>query len=336
MIGEVICIMEKKRGLIMLEKKELLKKIKELQEGWSVPENCTDIPHGDMPGDKVEIGESHIGKAATLFPEILKILPSVIEKNEQGRAVIAVCGGSGVGKSENASLLTHFFNQAGIGCYTLSGDNYPHRIPMYNDAERLRIFQKSGLKGMIADGVYTEENFQIIHQLQKEEDDANEANIEKHPFVKSYIEGGKEGLRGYLGTTNEIEFQEMSQITSEFKQGARSIWLKRMGRSEGELWYENVDFSDKNILIIEWTHGNSDNYSGVDIPILLNSTPQETLEHRKARNRDGKTDSPFTMRVLELEQEMLEKQAHKAKIILSKAGELLTYDEYCKLMEESR
>lgn len=335
-MDEAINIIGKKRGLIMLEKNELLKRVKELQESWSVPENCTDIPHGDMPGDKVEIGENHIEKASILFPEILKILPSVIEKNEQGRAVIAVCGGSGVGKSENASLLTFFFNQAGIGCYTLSGDNYPHRIPMYNDAERLRIFQKSGLKRMIEDDVYTEENFQIIYQMQKEGDDANEANIEKHPFIKSYIEGGKDGLRNYLGTANEIEFQEMSRITSEFKQGAQNIWLKRMGRSEGELWYEKVDFSDKNILIIEWTHGNSDNYSGVDIPILLNSTPQETLEHRRARNRDGKTDSPFTMRVLELEQEMLEKQAHKAKIILSKAGELLTYDEYCKLMEESR
>lgn len=336
MIGEAIPMIEKKRGLIMLEKNELLEKIKELQEGWSVPENCTDIPHGDMPGDKVEIGKSHIEKASTLFPELLKILPSAIEKNEHGRAVIAVCGGSGVGKSENASLLTFFFNQAGIGCYTLSGDNYPHRIPMYNDAERLRIFQKNGLKGMIKDDVYTEENFQIIHQLQKKGDDANEANIEEHPFINSYIEGGKDGLRNYLGTVNEIEFQEMSRITSEFKQGMKNIWLKRMGRSEGELWYEKVDFSDKNILIIEWTHGNSDNYSGVDIPILLNSTPQETLEHRKARNRDGKTDSPFTMRVLELEQEMLEKQAHKAKIILSKAGELLTYDAYCKLMEESK
>lgn len=320
----------------MLEKEQLLNKIKALREGWNAPENCMDIPHGDMPGDKVEIGDVHIEKASTLFPEILKLLPEVVEKSEYGRVILAVCGGSGVGKSENASLLTYFFNQAGIGCYTLSGDNYPHRIPMYNDAERLRIFQKSGLKKMIADGVYTKENFDIIYQLQKEGDDANETNIKEHSFIKSYIDGGKEGMREYLGTTNEIEFQEVSRITSEFKQGADNIWLKRMGRNEGELWYENVDFSDKNILIIEWTHGNSDNYTGVDIPILLNSTPQETLEHRRARNRDGKTDSPFTMRVLELEQEMLEKQAHKAKIILSKSGELLTYDAYCKLMEENR
>lgn len=70
-----------------------------------------------------------------------------------------------------------------------------------------------------------------------------------------------------------------------------------------------MDFSDTEILIIEWTHGNSDNYKGVDIPVLLNSTPQENyLTHRKARNRDGAVDSPFTTMVLELEQDMLEGQ----------------------------
>jgi hypothetical protein len=105
-----------------------------------------------------------------------------------------------------------------------------------------------------------------------------------------------------------------------------------MGRTDTELWYEKVDFSNVNVLVIEWTHGNSDNYEGVDFPILLNSTPQETLAHRRARNRDGATDSPFTMLVLELEQEMLMSQAHKAKLIVSKSGELLSYDDYKKLM----
>ena len=122
----------------------------------------------------------------------------------------------------------------------------------------------------------------------------------------------------------------------EFKAGTDEIWLKRMGREDTELWYEKVDFSKIQVLVIEWTHGNSDNYKGVDIPVLLNSTPQETLAHRRARNRDGATDSPFTMMVLELEQAMLEHQAPKAKIIISKSGELLSYEEYCKQMEEGR
>ena len=105
-----------------------------------------------------------------------------------------------------------------------------------------------------------------------------------------------------------------------------------MGREEGELWYDDVDFSDTDVLIIEWTHGNSDNFQGVDIPILLNSTPEETLAHRKARNRDDNIDSPFTMTVLGIEQDMLKTQAPKAKIIVTKDGELISYEEYLALM----
>ena len=117
-----------------------------------------------------------------------------------------------------------------------------------------------------------------------------------------------------------------------FKDGADTLFLKRMGRDEASLWYDGVDMSGKQVLIVEWTHGNSDYMSQVDIPVLLNSTPAETLEHRRSRNRDGKLDSPFTMMVLELEQNKLMAQAHKAKVIVSKQGKIISYDEYKALM----
>lgn len=108
-----------------------------------------------------------------------------------------------------------------------------------------------------------------------------------------------------------------------------------MGRTPLDLWYDLVDFSQTNVLIIEWTHGNSDRYTGVDLPILLNSTPQETLEHRRSRNRDGGVDHPFTTMVLEIEQRQLESQAHKAAIIVSKSGELLSYADYRQQMAQA-
>lgn len=305
-------------------------------KAWQAPEITGEILHGDMPGDKVSIGEEHIKKASVIFPELLRILPDILEKNPAKRAVITVCGGSGVGKSEIASLISHYFNMMGVGSYTLSGDNYPHRIPQYNDAERLRIFRENGIWGTLEDGVYTKERFQTIQELQKDGDDANTTHIASMSWFSSYINGGKKGLQGYLGTANEIGFDKISSIVSEFKNGADEIWLKRMGREETELWYDKVDFSKTSILVIEWTHGNSDNYQGVDVPILLNSTPQETLAHRTARNRDGKTDSAFTMRVLEMEQALLESQAPKAKIIVSKQGELLNQDQYIALMKQAK
>ena len=291
--------------------------------------DIANVVHGDMPGDKVSIDDTHIAKAKTIFVELL----DKVKQLNKEKIVISVCGGSGVGKSETASLLSYFFKSMGIGSYTLSGDNYPRRIPMYNDGERLHIFRESAIRGMIKDGTYTKERFDIIHKFQEGNMDANKANVENYPWYESYIKNGSEGLAGYLGTDNEIDFKQIESIVKEFKDGKSKIYLKRMGRDAAALWYDEVDFSEINILIIEWTHGNSKNYDGVDIPILLNSTPAETLEHRRLRNRDGGIDSPFTTLVLELEQNLLIRDAHKAKIILSKAGEILSYESYLDLMK---
>jgi len=107
-----------------------------------------------------------------------------------------------------------------------------------------------------------------------------------------------------------------------------------MGREETALWYDRVELQNISVLVVEWTHGNNDLLAGVDIPILLNSTPEETLAHRKLRARDGAPDSPFTTMVLEIEQRLLQSQAHKAKIVVSKSGELLTPEQMQELSAE--
>jgi hypothetical protein len=326
-------MMNNKYNRIPLGSEGVLQKIANLDH-WCAPALPEDIPRGDMPGDKIEIGPEHIAKAGLIFERLREYLSDVCSKNPYGRAVITVCGGSGVGKSETASLLSYYLDQAGIGSYTLSGDNYPRRIPQYNDAERLRVFRVAGIRALTDASEMTPEHFSLVQTWQKEETDASYAHVEQYPWFKAYVEGAKAGLTEYLGTKNEIDFDEVEAIVHAFKDGAKELYLKRMGRTDTELWYEKVDFSAVNVLVIEWTHGNSDNYKGVDIPILLNSTPAETLAHRRARNRDGKTDSAFTTLVLELEQDLLRSQAHKAKIIVSKAGELLDYSAYEKMMEE--
>ncbi len=304
--------------------------VKTLSE--KVIEIPADIPHGDMPGDKIEIGDGHIAKARTIFPKLLEELSAVTNNNPYGRAVVTVCGGSGVGKSEIASLLSYMLNQSGIGSYTMSGDNYPHRIPMYNDAERLHTFRQAGIRGMVDGGAMNEENYKIVKAFQENADDANAEHVKEYAWYSTYLDAGRKGLADYLGTPAETDFAEVDNILKAFKDGADKLWLKRMGRDETTLWYDEVDMSDKQVLIIEWTHGNTDCMTEVDIPVLLNSTPQETLEHRRSRARDGKVDSPFTMMVLELEQNKLMSQAHKARIIVSKAGEIISFDDYKKLM----
>lgn len=298
---------------------------------WMPPAIPGDIPHGDMPGDKVEIGPGHIEKANTIFPLLVPMAAQAAKQT--GRVVIAVCGGSGVGKSETASLLSHYFRQAGVKAYTLSGDNYPRRIPMYNDAERVRIFRVGGIRGMLEAGVYSQEASRTLRSLWEAETDADPSLAREYAWLSVYQAAGRKALAGYLGTPNEQDYEELSTIIAQFKAGAPSLWLKRMGRREEERWYDKVDFSETGVLIIEWTHGNSDFLQGVDIPVLLNSTPEETRAHRRSRARDGKTDSAFTTMVLEIEQQELDACAHKAKIIISKSGQVLSYPQYRALMD---
>lgn len=309
-----------------------------IEKSWQLAniEDVSNIPTGDMPGDKIKIDSNHIMKAQMIFPKLLDILLPILNDHPNQRAVIAVCGGSGVGKSEIASLLSYYLNDMKIGSYTLSGDNYPNRIPKYNDAERLRIFRKSGIRGLISHGQYEKERYDVLKELQDSGNDSNPEYVKTYPWLSLYQGAGRSGLKNYLGTPNEIDFDELTGMISKFKNGDDSILLKRMGREETELWYDYVDFSDKKVLIIEWTHGSSYHLQGVDIPILLNSTPKETLEHRRARNRDGGIDSSFTTMVLGIEQELLISQASKAKLIVSKSGEILSYDEYRKIMSQEQ
>lgn len=278
-----------------------------------------DIPHGDMPGDKIRIGEEHIRKAGTLFPRLLEELA----RTGKDKVVVSVYGGSGVGKSEIASLLAFGLREAGIGSYVISGDNYPRRIPLYNDAERVRVFRTAGLKGMVAEGAYSDGVQEVLSGLWVAETDPDPALRGEYPWLEVYQRHGREALTEYLGTAAEQDFDELNAILSAFRSGASSCWLKRMGRTEEERWYSQVDFTGVEVLILEWTHGNSPFLTQVDIPVLLNSTPEETREHRRLRARDSKTDSPFTTMVLEIEQAKLDAQARTSRLAISKGGELL-------------
>jgi glycosidase len=288
------------------------------------------VPTGDMPGDKVQITESHVAKARIVFPELWRLLEPLLA--DGGRAVAAVCGGSGVGKSETGSLLAYGLNAHGIGAYVLSGDNYPRRIPSANDAERLRTFRVGGVQGLVAAGAYSAQVRAELAELQAADRDAAPTEIAAHPWLATYQKAARKALAGYLGSPAETDFDEVNRILAAFHAGAPQLTLKRMGRTPDELWYDTVDVRDVRVLVVEWTHGNSDQLVGVDIPVLLNSTPEETLAHRRSRSRDGAVDSPFTTTVLELEQAKLQAQAPKAKLIVAKSGELLDYDGYLKAM----
>ena len=292
---------------------------------WTPPPVPEDIPHGDMPGDKVQIAPEHIAKANTLFPRLVEELRAVPLRQE--KPVVSVFGGSGVGKSELASLLAWYLRAAGIGSYVLSGDNYPRRIPLYNDAERLRIFRTGGLRGLLEEGLYSPAVQAALDGLWREETDASPEKAEEFPWLECYLRRGREALAGYLGTALEQDYGEINAILAAFRRGESPLWFKRMGRREEERWYSPVDTRGIDVLLLEWTHGGNEALTELDVPIFLNSTPEETREHRRRRARDGKTDSAFTTLVLEIEQAELLRCAGRAKLILSKSGKLMDASE---------
>ena len=222
-------------------------------EGWSAPDIGPDIPHGDMPGDKIVINAAHIEKARIIFPRLLPLLKNAMEQNGAPRAVAAVCGGSGVGKSETASLLAHYLQQIGVGCYVLSGDNYPRRIPAQNDAERLRIYRCGGIRGLLTANCYTAERSAALMELMEKELDASAEQTKGHPWLTVYQQAARDALSGYLGSSKEQDFDQLTDIISRFKRGDTHIWLKRMGRTPEALWYEKVDFSQVSVPV-SYTH----------------------------------------------------------------------------------
>ena len=154
------------------------------------------------------------------------------------------------------------------------------------------------------------------------ENDARRENI--------YHTDGKKGLENYLCGPEEIEYEKINKIIADFKNGNDFLTLKRMGKTKDEIWYEDVNVEECKVIILEWTHGNNENLKGIDYPIYLHSTPEQTKERRIKRNRNENAGSPFIQMVLEIEQKKILSQVKSAKIIVDEDGKIISYGEFQK------
>lgn len=265
-----------------------------------------------------DLAQEQIKNAERLFPLIRK----KTEERKEKKTVISVSGGSGVGKTGMAFLLQNMFEKQGKKSLIISGDNYPHRIPMYNDAERIARFRMSGLNGLITERLYTDKVKEKLLELQKAGRDAEEQ--EDMQWLSIYQKYGDKALTDYLGTGQELDYEAISNLLMQFHGGTSQLLLRHMGRTPDDIWYDRRDVSDTDILILEWTHGNSAYLQGVDVSVVLISTPEETLENRKKRNRDTAIDSPFVARVLRIEQKKINDGLDRADIIQDMHGRIYT------------
>lgn len=289
---------------------------------WCPPVIKTEsIKTGDMPGDKVLINDSHVDLANKIYPHLRNRFKSIDSK----RFVVSVYGGSGVGKSEIGSILAHYSTLDGFNSYVLSGDNYPHRIPKENDRERLGTFRNAGLNALSERADFKDQWMKRLGELWESMEDFKQQSASESDFEwrEVYFEAGKKALHDYLGTSKEINFEYINRIIHSFKNGEKQIILKKMGRIEDDIKLESVNFSKTQILFIEWAHGNNPQIKGIDFPIFLYSSPEETLAHRLSRSRDNNIDNPFINLVLSIEQQKLTDQTENAKLIVNRDGEIL-------------
>ena len=129
-------------------------------------------------------------KAGVLFAELLNKLRLC----SLPRVVVTVSGGSGVGKSTTARLIHEYLEAQGIGCALIGGDEYPFRIPVLNDAERLRILRQAGIQGMLREGVYSDKAWRELHVLQTKMVDADPKYDATYPWHKAYLGYGRKAL----------------------------------------------------------------------------------------------------------------------------------------------
>ena len=79
----------------------------------------------------------------------------------------------------------------------------------------------------------------------------------KLPWMQTYQQAGAQALSGYLGTPEEIDFDEVNDIIARFRRGEKHSRSSGWG-AETAIWYETVDFTATRVMVIEWTHANSD------------------------------------------------------------------------------
>ena len=287
---------------------------------------------GDMPGDRINISQSHIKRARVC----MGLLANTLAESKSKKTVISIYGGSGTGKSEVASVLAYYCDYIGKSAHIISGDNYPYRIPKDNDRERLRIFRQGGLKEAAKSARFTSDWIEKIKMLWK---DSNDFDIEPLSEIDKtlgslYLDGGKAALKKYLGTELEIDYSLINGIIESYRRGCSRVILKRMGREADDISFTAVNLSHTDVLIIEWTHGNNSLLKGIDCPILLYSTPEQTLAHRRNRARDRDVGGKFSNLILQLEQEKLLSQVESAKYIISESALVMKASDILSRQEE--
>ncbi len=64
----------------------------------------------------------------------------------------------------------------------------------------------------------------LLKILKHNELDCDKTKCNQYPWLESYQNQGRNALKKYLGTTYEIDFEEVNSIIKKFKSGQESVY----------------------------------------------------------------------------------------------------------------
>ena len=126
---------------------------------------------------------------------------------------------------------------------------------------------------------------------------------------------------GWLGPEVEVNMDLLEQHIHEVLQGKKEIIKPLIDYKQNTITEERISLDDVKVVIVEGTYTSL--LGQVDVRIFINRTYEDSLEHRKKRNRGEEVGDPFVEGVLAREHEIIAAHKHLADILITKDYEVV-------------
>lgn len=128
----------------------------------------------------------------------------------------------------------------------------------------------------------------------------------------------------WLGPHVEVKMDLLEQHIIDAIKGNASITKPLVDYPNDAILEENLDITNVEVLIVEGTYTSL--LRNVDKRIFITRTREDTLAHRKKRNRGIEVGDPFIEGILEVEHKIIAGHKHLANIIITKTYDVIFTD----------
>jgi len=122
--------------------------------------------------------------------------------------------------------------------------------------------------------------------------------------------------QSHLGPLAEVKMDVLNDNIKDYLDGKNSISKPIIDYATNVINTEHVDLTDINVLIVEGTYVSL--LRNVEFKVFITRNREDTLEHRKKRNRGNEALDPFIENILKIEHMIIGGHRFLADIIISK------------------